>query len=204
MAEKKLGFFTIPNIISLARIAMIPVFAWGFLAGHEILALVIIILSGISDKLDGTIARKFNQVSEAGKMLDPLADKLTQVTLALILFLRFLGSEDRMMRFTAWVFLGFIAKEVFMLLFALAMILMKKRPAAAEIWGKAATVVFYVVMGILLLAGPDIGIIAKYCDGAALPPVVVMVLVVANLLLMVIAFLSYIPDTYRKVVKGEE
>jgi len=204
MAEKKPTFFTIPNIISLARIAMIPVFAWGFLAGHEILALAVIILSGISDRLDGSIARKYNMVSEAGKMLDPLADKLTQVVLALILFLRFLGSDDRLMRFTAWVFMGFIAKEIFMLLFALAMILMKKRPAAAEIWGKAATVAFYIVMGILLLAGPDIGIIAKYFDGLSLPPVVVLVLVVLNLLLMIAAFLSYIPDTYRKVVKGEE
>ena len=204
MAEKKQTFFTIPNIISLARIAMIPVFAWGFLAGREILALVVVILSGISDRLDGSIARKYNMVSEAGKMLDPLADKLTQVVLALILFLRFLGSDDRLMRFTAWVFMGFIAKEIFMLLFALAMILMKKRPAAAEIWGKAATVAFYIVMGILLLAGPDIGIIAKYFDGLSLPPVVVLVLVVLNLLLMIAAFLSYIPDTYRKVVKGEE
>ena len=204
MADKKSDFFTIPNMISIARIVMIPFIAWTFLTGHEIAALVLVALSGISDKLDGTIARKFNQVSEIGKMLDPLADKLTQVTLALVMFLRFIKSDNELMRFTGWVFLGFIGKEVLMLLFALVMLIMGKRPAAAEIWGKLATVVFYVVMGLLLLAGPDVGILGKYFEKAVLPPVVVMVLVVLNLILMIVAFLSYIPDTYRKVVKGEK
>ena len=203
MADKKQSFFTIPNIISLARVAMIPLFAWAFLTGYEITALVIIIISGVSDKLDGTIARKYNMVSETGKWLDPLADKLTQMTLAVIMFIKFYTSDSAMMRFTAWVFIGFIVKEVLMLLFALAMLLMKKRPIAAEIWGKVATVVFYIVMGIFVLAGPDVGILAKYINWE-LPPVIVMILVVANLILMVIAFLSYIPDTYRKIVKGEE
>jgi len=204
MAEQKQSFFTIPNLISLARIAMIPVFAWAFLAGYEITALIIVIISGVSDKLDGTIARKYNMVSDAGKMLDPLADKLSQMALAVIMFLRFTGSENALMRFTGWVFLGFVAKEVLMLLFALAMILMKLRPAAAEIWGKVATVVFYSVMGVLLFAGPDVGILAKYFDGWALPPALVTFLVVANLILMIIAFLSYIPDTYRKIMKKEK
>ena len=194
-------FFTIPNIISLVRIVMVPLFAWAFLAGHEIAALVIIVLSGVSDKLDGTIARKFNQVSEAGKMLDPLADKLTQVVLALLMFLRFHASTNAWMQAFSWVFLGFIGKEVFMLLFALCMLLMRKRPAAAEIWGKAATVAFYVVMSLLLLAGPEVGLLQKYIPAAVLPQWSVQILVVLTLVLTVVAFLSYIPDTYRKLFK---
>jgi len=198
-------FFTIPNIISIFRVLLIPAFIWAFLTGRDILALVLVIVSGVSDKLDGTIARRYNMVSDAGKWLDPMADKFTQVALALVLFLRFHASADAWMQAFSWVFLGFIGKEVFMLLFALFMLLIGKRPSAAEIWGKAATVVFYVVMGILLLAGPEVGVLARYAPQAVLPPLAVQILVVATLVLTVMAFLSYIPDTYRKLFKeGKE
>ena len=197
--------FTIPNIISIVRILLIPVFVWAFLSGRDLLALVLVVVSGISDKLDGTIARRFNMISDAGKWLDPMADKFTQVALALILFLRFRGSGNDLMRFTGWVFLGFIGKELFMLLFALFMLIIGKRPGAAEIWGKAATVVFYVVMSVLLLAGPEVGILGKYFEGAALPPTAALVLVILALAMAVAAFLGYIPDTYRKLFKeGKE
>ena len=197
-------FFTVPNIISLVRIAMIPIFVWAFFAGFEILALIVVILSGVSDKLDGVIARKFNMVSDTGKWLDPMADKFTQLALCIMMFVLFFSAELPAMRFVAWVFMAYVGKEVFMLLFALTMLAMGKRPAAAEIWGKLATVVFYVVMSLLILAGPEIGILAKYIgENIALPVVVVQILAVITLALTVIAFLSYIPDTYRKVVKGE-
>ena len=198
-------FFTIPNMISIVRVLLIPVFVWAFLAGREVLALVVVVISGVSDKLDGTIARRFNMVSDAGKWLDPMADKLTQVALALMLFLRFHASADAWMRAFSWVFLGFIGKELFMLLFALFMMLIGKRPGAAEIWGKAATVAFYVVMGLLLLAGPGVGVLERWIPGAVLPPLAVQILVVLTLVLTVTAFLSYIPDTYRKLFKeGKE
>jgi len=201
MSDSLKKFLTIPNIISLARVAMIPAFVWAFLTGRDILALVLVIVSGVSDKLDGTIARRCNMVSDAGKWLDPMADKFTQVALALILFLRFHASADAWMQAFSWVFLGFIGKEVFMLLFALFMLLIGKRPAAAEIWGKAATVVFYVVMGVLLFAGPEVGVLGRYLPWAVLPPLAVQILVVATLVLTVMAFLGYIPDTYRKLFK---
>ena len=196
--------FTIPNTISMVRVALIPVFIWAFMAGRDILALVLVVISGISDKLDGTIARRFNMVSDTGKWLDPMADKFTQVALALILFLRFHASANAWMHTFSWVFLGFIGKEIVMLLFALIMLLIGKRPAAAEVWGKAATVAFYVVTGVLLFAGPEVGVLPKYYPQAVLPPWSVQVLVVATLALTVIAFLSYIPDTYRKLLNKEE
>ena len=201
--QTKPKFFTVPNIISLVRIAMIPIVIWAFVADQLIVALVFVILSGVSDKLDGVIARKYNMISETGKWLDPMADKFTQLALCVLVFVLFYRAEDPAMRFVAWVFMGYVGKEVFMLLFALSMLIMKKRPAAAEIWGKLATVVFYVVMSILILAGPDVSILYQYV-GWALPSVVVSVLAVLTLVMTVIAFLSYIPDTYRKVVKGEE
>ena len=205
MEQTKQSFFTIPNIISLARIAMIPLFLWAFLADFKILALIVVILSGVSDKLDGVVARKFNMISETGKWLDPMADKFTQLALCILIFVLFFRAEDPAMRFVAWVFMGYVGKEIFMLLFALSMLIMKKRPAAAEIWGKIATVVFYVVMSLLILAGPEVGILAHYFGAhVAMPAIMVQILAVLTLALTVIAFLSYIPDTYRKVVKGEE
>jgi len=198
MTDSLKKFFTIPNIISLVRIALIPLFVWAFLVGRDILALVIVVLSGVSDKLDGTIARRFNMVSDVGKMLDPVADKLTQMTLAVLMFIKFHASENVRMQAFAWVFLGFIAKEVLHLLFALLMLLLGRRPGAAEIWGKAATVVFYVVMILLFLAGPEVGVLAKWFE---LPPLAVQILVVLALLMAIAAFLGYIPDTYRKLFK---
>jgi len=198
-------FFTIPNIISLARIAMIPFFIWAFLAEYLITALIIVIVSGISDKADGVIARKYNMISDTGKWLDPLADKLTQVALCIVMFVVFFASNEPWARFVAWVFMGYVGKEVFMLLFALSMLMMKKVPAAAEIWGKIATLIFYIVMGVLIFAGPEIGILAHYFgEHVALPPLVVQILAALTLVMTIIAFLSYIPDTYRKIMKSEK
>jgi len=202
MADSLKKVFTIPNVISFVRILLIPVFAWAYLREHMVLALVLVALSGLSDKLDGTLARRMHQVSELGKLLDPVADKLTQVTLAVLMFIKFHASGNEWMRAFAWVFLGFIAKEVFMLLFALFMILIGKRPGAAEIWGKAATVAFYVVMILLFLAGPEVGVLAKWFE---LPPLAVQILVILNLVLAFTAFFSYFPDTYRRLFKeGKE
>ncbi|MCL1952773.1 MAG: CDP-alcohol phosphatidyltransferase family protein [Oscillospiraceae bacterium] len=198
MADSLKKVFTIPNVISFVRILLIPVFAWAYLQERMVLALVLVAISGLSDKLDGTLARRMHQVSELGKLLDPVADKLTQVTLAVLMFIRFHASANAWMRAFAWVFLGFIAKEVFMLLFALFMLLIGKRPGAAEIWGKAATVAFYVVMLLLFLAGPEVGVLSQWFE---LPQLAVQILVILNLVLAFTAFFSYFPDTYRKLFK---
>jgi len=207
MANTLKKVFTIPNIISFVRILLIPVFVWAYLQDRMVLALILVAVSGISDKLDGTIARRMNQVSDLGKMLDPIADKLTQMTLAVLMFIRFHGAdpvEYPWMRTFAWVFLGFIAKEILMFIFAGVVLLMGKRPVAAEIWGKAATVVFYVVMILLFLAGPGVGILEQYLPWAVLPAWAVQVMVVLTLVLMFIAFASYFPDTARQILNKEK
>jgi len=196
--------FTIPNMISFFRILLIPVFTWAYLEDRMVLALVLVALSGISDKLDGTIARRTNSISDLGKMLDPVADKLTQMTLAALMFVRFHGSEDVWMRRFAWVFLLFIGKEVLLLLFALVVLLLGKRPVAAEIWGKAATVAFYVVMLLLFLAGPGVGVVTQWVKWFVLPPWAVQALVVISVALTFIAFFSYVPDTARQILGKEK
>lgn len=89
----KQSVFTIPNLLSLLRLALIPVYLtiYGNASKTEdyILAGIILILSCVTDALDGFIARKYHMISSVGKILDPIADKATQISLALCLSSRY-------------------------------------------------------------------------------------------------------------------
>ena len=80
---------TIPNILSYIRLLMIPFFTVLYMKGQYLNAGILAVLSGMSDVIDGWIARKFNQVTDLGKVLDPFADKLTQGVVVICLTNRF-------------------------------------------------------------------------------------------------------------------
>ena len=67
---------TLPNVLSFLRLVGVPVFLWLILAGHDGWALAVLMASGVSDYLDGKIARHYGMVSRIGQLLDPLADRL--------------------------------------------------------------------------------------------------------------------------------
>ena len=190
------GCLTIPNLLSVLRILVIPVFAYFFMAGEPLWAIVMLALSGISDFLDGKIARKFNQVSALGKVLDPVADKLTQITLAVILFIAFNKAEDATLKAFSWIFLVFIIKELIMVVFGGIMLLLNLRPSAAEIFGKVATFAFYAIMLVIVAFGPEVGLLREAVF--TLPSVAMMILVVISAILTIVAFISYLPDTFRQ------
>ena len=77
---------TIPNLLCVIRILLVPLFVILYVKGYPIMAVSIVVVSGLTDCFDGKIARKFNQVSDLGKLLDPIADKLTQIAVAMVLF----------------------------------------------------------------------------------------------------------------------
>lgn len=189
---------TVPNLLSFIRILLIPVFAVLFYKGYNIWAVVILALSGLSDLFDGKIARRFNQVSNLGKILDPIADKLTVATIAVVLYLRFHGAQDRSIKAFSWVFLLFIMKDLFMLLFGAFMIAAGMRPGAAEIFGKVATVAFYVVMVLIMAFGPEVG---AFKDAFTLPNAVMMVLVVVAVILTFVALFSYFPAVWEQMAE---
>lgn len=130
---------TIPNILSVCRILMIPVFIWAYCCSKEyLLAFLILCLSGITDLLDGFIARTFHMVSNFGKALDPLADKLTQGAVLLCL-----GSRYLQMLFLAGLL---VAKEIITGLMSLPAIYKTKEVKSADWHGKVTTCLLYFTM----------------------------------------------------------
>ena len=82
--------FTIPNLLSIFRLILIPFFVTAYCSEHNYWkTAVILAISGISDIVDGYIARRFNMVSDFGKIIDPVADKITQAAMLLCLLTRF-------------------------------------------------------------------------------------------------------------------
>ena len=135
---------TVPNALSVLRIIVIPFFAWFFMHDQLAIAVALLVLSGLSDCVDGFIARKLNQVTELGKMLDPFADKLTQGVVALCLAVKF--------PVICPVLAIFILKELTMLCCGGYLLLKKqKRPCAAQWYGKVATVMFYVSVALIVV-----------------------------------------------------
>ncbi len=189
---------TIPNWLSYIRIALIPVFAVLFYNDHEVVALIVLVVSGSTDFFDGKLARKLNQVSDLGKLLDPVADKLTQITLAVVFYLEFRNSTVELINTFSWVFLIFVIKELVMVVFGALMILVGLRPVAAEIVGKTATMVFYLVMIFIVMFGPEVGVFSHLW---VIPEKLLLALVVISAFITVLAFISYLPSTFRQVAE---
>ena len=81
---------TIPNLLSFFRLCLIPVFMWLYCVEKNYLWTgIILIISGLTDTVDGIIARKFNMISDLAKVLDPIADKVTQAAMLFCLLTRF-------------------------------------------------------------------------------------------------------------------
>ena len=146
MNSKKI--FTIPNILSAFRILLVPVIVWMYfqesVPNHFLIAFMLVILSGLTDICDGIIARRFNMISDIGKILDPIADKLTQFAVIFCIAWNY-----KMMIVVAAVI---FAKELLMLIGALLLVKHGSETPYARWWGKATTVVLYATMLLFILA----------------------------------------------------
>lgn len=88
--EKKNGFWTIPNMLSVVRLCLIPLFMWLYCVKKDSLwTAIVLLLSGVTDIADGYIARRYHMVSDVGKALDPIVDKITQGAMLLALITQF-------------------------------------------------------------------------------------------------------------------
>ena len=130
---------TIPNLLSLFRLILIPVIVWLYWFRKDYFpAGVLLIISGLTDLADGYIARHFNAVSNVGKILDPIADKLTQAATLFCLVTRF--------PLMAAPFGFLVIKEVFIGTTGLLMIRKTGKVVGADFHGKVATTLLYAMM----------------------------------------------------------
>lgn len=175
---------TIPNALSLFRIVLavlIPiVFYQSSFAGQQPLLAAIVIVSGLTDFLDGKIARHFDMISDFGKMLDPFADKLTQLALLICLIGRARGAIVLLVLL--------VVKEVIQATGAFLVLRKTKVYDGAKWYGKVNTALFYLIALILLFV--------KH-----LPPLLVNVLLAVCGVSMAVAFILYLRQYHNELKK---
>lgn len=134
---------TLPNLMSLLRLVMIPGIVLSYRGGKNLAAALLLTLSGLTDVADGYVARRWNQVSDLGKILDPVADKLTQAALLYCLIPRY--------RAMSWLLLLLCVKECVMAILGIAVLRRKARIHSARWFGKLATLGIWSVILLLFL-----------------------------------------------------
>ncbi|MEE1049468.1 MAG: CDP-alcohol phosphatidyltransferase family protein [Clostridia bacterium] len=135
---------TIPNVLSFFRLCLIPIIVWLYISKEDYFwTLMVLLLSGLTDVVDGIIARKCNMISDFGKAFDPIADKLTQAAMLCCLVVRF----NYML-----IPLGMLViKEVVTGITALISIKKTEQVEGAVWHGKLTTVVLYLMMAVHLV-----------------------------------------------------
>lgn len=170
----KKEIFTIPNLLSLFRLVLVPLYAGIYLNARSdtdyYVAAAILAVSCLTDLIDGQIARRFNMISTVGKILDPLADKITQFTMVICL------SITHPILWTL-VILIFI-KEIFQLIAGLLRLKKGKMLKGAQVTGKICTTILFVSL-ILLVMLPRI------------PEAAVQIITLVDGIFLLIAFVDY-------------
>ena len=185
MKNKKV-LFNIPNCLCFFRILLIPLFLYVYFVAdfknRYLVAAFVLVISGISDFLDGFIARKFNMVTDFGKFIDPVADKLTQFVVAITLLFSYP---------LAWVLLIIIIlKDLMLAIVGLYLYDYGLKITGASWWGKIATAYFYVIVIVLL--------------GLHIPNTVIsFVLIITGSVLMLLSFILYAKEL-RYMVKEKD
>ena len=177
----KKEIFTVPNLLSIFRLVLIPVYIVIYLNAtqtHEyLIAGTILAVSCLTDMIDGKIARHFNLITHLGKLLDPVADKLTQFALTVCLSLRYPALRP--------VLILFVVKESFQLIAMLVNLRKGKALKGALISGKICTTVLFVSL-ILLVLFP------------LMPSSAVQSIAVADTACLLTAFICYILAYFGK------
>jgi cardiolipin synthase len=139
---------TVPNALSMLRIACIPIFAW-LVLGPEAngWAVVVLLVAGVSDYLDGVLARRWGQETALGRLLDPVADRLTSLVVPVVLALRDIVPW--------WFVIVLFARDVVVAVAALLLLRRRKVTVDVHYLGKAATFCLLVGLPLLLLGTFD-------------------------------------------------
>ena len=181
----KKEILTIPNALSLFRLILAVLMLWivydSGIEGKKELMMGLILLSALTDFLDGRIARRFHMVSELGKILDPIADKVTQGVLLISLLSRYKG--------LGIVFILFLIKESYMAVAGMKVLEKTNQNEGAMWYGKLNTTVFYIAVFLLIFV-PDI------------PEIAANILIVIIGSFMLLSFVMYVRK-YRNIKRAE-
>lgn len=131
-----------PNALTIARFLLIPVIITLALNNNYIGAIIVLTISGITDILDGCIARKYNLITDFGKLMDPLADKMTQISLLLTITFKQIISF--------WI-VGIVIFKEFLMVSGASFLYGKELVVSSKWYGKLATVLFYIAIVLSLL-----------------------------------------------------
>src|SRR3954467_9067155 len=146
---------TLPNLLTMFRMALIPVFVSLLFYRKFELALGVFILAGVTDGLDGLLARRLNQGSQLGAILDPIADKLLLVTSFIVLSLPSISPQPLPRHFPVpfWVTAAVISRDVFIIVGAVAINIVTGFRRFRPSWlGKISTVVQILSIALVLIA----------------------------------------------------
>jgi len=172
----------IPNILSAIRICMVPVFIYLFFEHYEriYLSLLIFLLAGLTDIIDGYLARRNNWISNLGKLLDPLADKLMECTVLVCFAVKGI---------IPWQLTAvFMIKELFMVCGAIIVLKKIKVTVKSKWYGKITTSVFYAIV---------FSVFAVHVFDISVNVPVAVILFALALLLTLVSMILYIIDTLR-------
>jgi cardiolipin synthase (CMP-forming) len=152
---------TIPNLLTATRILLIAPFAWLCIRGHDVPALVVFFLAGLTDALDGRLARQLHQRSKFGRLADPLADKLLTTVSFLALSLFRTGGPA----IPLWVTVAVISRDVLIVAGALV-VYAHTRSTAFEphVFGKANTF-FELAVIVFMLAASRLRFLSYFMPG---------------------------------------
>jgi cardiolipin synthase (CMP-forming) len=142
-------FMNIPNLITMVRFLLIPVFVYFFFSENQYsieIAVAVFILSGITDTLDGYIARRYNQITKLGIVLDPLADKIMLITV--------LASVTISNNIPIWIIAVVAIKEILMIAGAISLYNERDIVIPANIFGKISTLLSYIAILAVLFELP--------------------------------------------------
>lgn len=183
----KKEIFSIPNLLSFFRLALIPVYAYIYLNATQthqyVLAGTIMAVSCLTDMIDGKIARHFNMITTVGKILDPIADKMTQFTLTLCLSLEY----PVLMPVLAL----FVVKEAFQLIAGVFFLRKGRMLPGALMTGKVCTTVLFISL-IALVLFPEMN------------PAVVNAIALTDGVFLAISFVSYVLAYFGKNQKVQD
>lgn len=140
----------LPNALTLARFLMTGVFPYLYfnkgLANNKAWAFAVFILAGVTDVLDGWIARRYNMITKWGKLMDPLADKLMLLIVLVCL------AVDKVV--PLWIIIIIALKELIMIVGALFLYKEREVVVQSNFYGKLATVLFYIAITALIFELP--------------------------------------------------